>query len=412
MNCNKHEERELFSTLPQTEAEAAVLRRSKQLTDFRWTPIRDVPTYFRGEKTFLPAGVEVLGFPYSSTEKTDKFFTENVSFETFLTAIPNPYSKLYQPGRAALDACNYGIVCNGLARYALGIRRRVSTARCLTIPGMELIAERGTYRVEDLRLCDVLWVCEGKKEGEQRRNHVAMITDLLKTADGEIVRVEVSESVRPSCKRASYDVDVFYEKYQKFSLCRYAYLHDVPPLNEADDALLRESGLDKISPKIAVDNGNKSNYLQGQTVLLSAFPDESDAVLLYRNGELVERVTISARGGVFCREPERGYYRAVLEKNGEEVEFCVNAAKVSHTVCDGILTVTAHPCDENSKILYADFRQKGEGSAALEKYEELTDEEKRTGTYSRPIPEKAKHFKVYYENKYGVWTHPMTNIFS
>jgi hypothetical protein len=57
-----------------------------------------------------------------------------------------------------------------------------------------------------------------------------------------------------------------------------------------------------------------------------------------------------------------------------------------------------------------DFRHEGEGAAPLEKYEELTEEEKESGCFTRPIPDTAKHFKVYWENDYGVWTHPMIRI--
>ena len=54
----------LISTLPDTPAKAAVIARSKQLTDFKWTPLKEVPTYLRNVgNTVLPAGVEVSGFP-------------------------------------------------------------------------------------------------------------------------------------------------------------------------------------------------------------------------------------------------------------------------------------------------------------------------------------------------------------
>ena len=78
----------LRSTLPQNESEAAVIARSRQLTDFRWTPLRDIPTFKRpSTQTVIPEGIETTGFIYSSTEETDKFFTENISHETFLSAI-------------------------------------------------------------------------------------------------------------------------------------------------------------------------------------------------------------------------------------------------------------------------------------------------------------------------------------
>ena len=70
-----------------------------------------------------------------------------------------------------------------------------------------------------------------------------------------------------------------------------------------------------------------------------------------------------------------------------------------------------HP---DSKILYTDFREAGRTAnnysascAPLAQLEELTEEEKAAGTWTRKIPEEGVHFKVYFENKYGIWTHTM-----
>ena len=41
---------------------------------------------------------------------------------------------------------------------------------------------------------------------------------------------------------------------------------------------------------------------------------------------------------------------------------------------------------------------------------ELTAEEIESGVFSRKIPFDGKNFKVYYKNKYGIWTHKMTKI--
>ena len=53
-------------TKPATKAEEIVLARARMLTDFRWTPLRDIPTYtIQGGHAIIPAGKEVTGFPYS-----------------------------------------------------------------------------------------------------------------------------------------------------------------------------------------------------------------------------------------------------------------------------------------------------------------------------------------------------------
>ena len=413
----------MISTKPKNSAQAAALARARQLTDFKWTPLRDVPSYIKFQKStppsalgdalshimpqghyMLPAGVEVTGFPYSSTEEFDKFFTENVSFESFLSAIANPHSKLYQPGHGASGNCNYGVVCNGFVRYALGIRRRYSTAKWFDIPGMYMVAERNQYTVDDLQLLDILFAF-----GEGR-NHVSLITDILREEDGSVALVEVSEAVRPTCVRRQFTPDDFYQYFSLFALCRYDLLDQVPTLDEEQDKLLWESGIEKITPKITVDNGNRSNYLVGDEILISVLTDCPDTVELLRNGALVNSIPTFGRAMIPLL-PERGYYTARLKEAGDFVEFCVNEAEISHEVHGDTVTVFADPCDEKSKILYAEYRIESKlTTAPLDRCLELTEEEKQALRFTRPLTPKSKNFKVYFENEYGVWVHQMTRI--
>ena len=396
----------LFSTLPKTDAERAALARSRQLTEFKWSPVRDLPTYYKKEVTMLPEGVEISGFPYASAEQQDTFITENISFETFLSTIPNPYSKIYQPGRSALDCCNYGIVCNGLVRYALGIRERYSTAKWLKIPGMREIAKRGEYTVDDLRLLDVLYAF-----GEGR-NHVSLITDILRDEDGVIRKIEVSESVRPSCKREAYDVDVFYQKYRLFGITRYDLIESIPPFDIEDNEIL-SSGIDKTRPRLAVDMGNKSNYREGDRVIFSAFGIDRDTVEIYRDNELIESIPIFG-SGIFERPLKQGFYTARLRESGETVEFAVNRAVIRYEIKDGVLIVDAPPIDYRDRIIHADFREQKRyapsTAAKLSTIIYLTDEEKASGHFERKIPDDALYFKVYYENDYGIWSHTMIEL--
>ena len=176
----------LISTNPDTRGKEAVLYRARQITDCRWTPVRDLPSFHTMTgRILLPAGVERLGLLYSGSEPVDKFFFENVSFETFFTALANPDSVLYTKD---LNGHNnswayYGMVCNGMARYALNIRRRFSTKRWDLVPGMHKIHDAGTYTAEDIQICDVLHAhCKGA-------SHVAMITDVLRDEEGVIQQI-------------------------------------------------------------------------------------------------------------------------------------------------------------------------------------------------------------------------------
>ena len=411
----------LISTKPDSPGKEAVLFRGRQLTEFKWTPVGDVPVHTKQTgKTKLPTGVEQLGMLYSSTEPTDKFIGENVSFETFLSVIANPDSALYNKD---LNGHNnswayFGLVCNGFVRYALNIQRRYSTKRFLTIPGMHKIYDAGSYSAEQIELCDVL---RGFEPGV---SHVALITDILRDETGKICQIEVSEGVRPTCKRAQYDLETFFEKFKKYAICRYDFVDEVPMPDEQQSQCLTQGvpGL----PVIAVDYGNKSNYRTYEDVVISVFGDGENEIEICRNGEVIETITITGRGKV-SRRFDRGYYIARHKNTGESVEFCVTLPQISYSVENGMLTVNASACDPDSRIVYMDFREKckemfGGGSvpgsknknvfysnqcASLAKVEELTNEEKATGIFTRMIPEDAEHFKVYFKNKYGIWTHTM-----
>ena len=404
----------LISTKPDTKGKEAALYRARQLTDCRWTPIRELPVFTKATSpNKFPAGRENLGMLYSSPEPVDKFVFENVSFETFISALANPDSVLYNKDLAGHNHswAYFGFVCNGLARYALNIRRRYSTKRWLTVPGMRKIADDGCYTADQIQLCDVLYA-HGKGP-----SHVAMVTDILKDETGEIRQIEVSEMVAPVGRRAQYDLDVFFEKFKLYAICRYDYV-DETPMPDARDAEFLAGGVPGL-PTIAVDQGNKANYRAYEDVVISTFPEGENELEIRRGDELIETLTLSGRSKI-TRHFIQGYYTVTHKATGETVEFCVTDPKVSYTVKDGFLTVTADACDPDSMILYMDFREAGAAGhltkrncyydprcAALAKVEELTEGEKAAGTWTRKIPEDGVHFKVYFENKYGIWTHTM-----
>ena len=415
----------LISTKPDSKGKEAVLYRSRQLTEFQWTPVGNIPVYTKQTgPTVLRAGEPQQGMLYSSTEPTDKFITENVSFETFLSVIANPDSALYHKN---INGHNnswayFGIVCNGLARYALNIRRRYSTKRWPTVPGMRKVADEENYTPQQIALCDILYAY-GKG-----RNHVALITDILRDEAGVIRQIEVSEAIRPTCIRARYDLADFYEQFKLFALWRYDFVDSVPMPDEKEDLCLKLGVPDK--PVIAVDYGNKTNYRTYEDVVISVFYEGESEIEIRCNNEKIEGITMRDSGN-FTRRFSRGYYTVTHIPTGESVEFCVTEPNISFHREGGMLTVKADACDPESRISHMEFREltkkelaKAEGKdhenstvvffsdrcSSLSKMEELTQEEKETGIFTRPIPHDAANFKVYFENKYGIWTHTMIRI--
>ena len=389
----------LVSTKPSTKGQAAVLARARHLTDFKWTPVRDIPTYTtKNGKINLKAGEELTGMPYSSNEPDDKFLYETFSLTNYLTIIANPDSAIYNKEITNGDGKSrlyIGTVCNGLARYAYGIRRRFSTKRWLTVPGMNIVHEAGKYTAEDLKLCDVMHA-----HFPGKTSHVAMITDLLRDDSGKIVKIEVSEMVRPVCKRKAYDIDVYFEKYKLYNIMRYDFIEDVENDTECEKHLFGDSDLKK-APNIALDYGINSNYNSPEETVISVFTEGENILHIYKENELFEEI-ICENYGKFIRKFPRGRYTLKHKETGDTINFSVNEPEISFEKNGDTITVFADSKDIHSKILYMDFREAI--STSLSKVEELTEEEKKTGKITRKIPEDAGYFKIYFENEYGIWT--------
>lgn len=402
----------LFHTLPTTPGQAAVLTRVAQLTDTRWTPLRDIPSYTRSTgKLWHKAGETVTGLPYSSPEPTDSFLIENYSLNTFFSALANPDSALYTKDLGGIrNSWTYiAIVCNGLVRYAYGITRRYSTKRWLDIPGIHQVALPGQYTVDDIQLCDALYAFG------QGRNHVAIVTDILRDENGKVAFVEVSEAIAPRCRKALFAPEEYYEKYALFGLTRYDYLDQVTMPEPIE--------MPAKPPVISVDYGDRSNYFRGEPVVLSVFAEGPQQVLLQREDGPTETITVT---GKVALEPAPGWYTATHVESGGSVHFCVCRPIIEYRVEDGILHVTAKSTDPKSRVAWLDLREGSRNkvpreqlppeerdkphsatAAALAQVLELTEEEKETGIFSRPIHPDAKNFKVCYQNPYGIWTHTM-----
>ncbi|MBE7042713.1 MAG: hypothetical protein E7399_04365 [Ruminococcaceae bacterium] len=410
----------LIGTKPDSKGKENVLARARQLTEFVWTPMGDIPAYSKEKgKYFLKKGVPLRGMLYSSTEPVDKFVGENVSMETFCSVISNPDSALYTKDLAGHHNCwaYFGMVCNGLVRYALDIRERFSTKHWPDVPGMKKIADDGDYTPEQIQLCDILYA-HGKG-----KSHVALITDILRDETGTIRQIEVSEALRPLHARRQFDLSDFFREFEVYGLWRYEKINEVSaPSQEENELIFGNTQL----PNIGVDYGNKSNYRVGEEVVISAFPDGTNEIELYNGETLLETIVIEGRGKVAKQLP-RGYYSLYHKQTGEKVEFCVAEPVIGYRADEGELTVWAESKDGFSTIHHMEFREKprseqekekgiqsgvyhSDQCASLSKLEFLTEEEKKQGMFTRKIPADAANFKVYFENKYGIWTHTMIRI--
>ena len=189
---------------PVSQGMANVLKRAKQFACFRWTPIGPFPVIGSNagqtEKIpyHLPAWRPVTGCNYSATRFDEKYLGNNVSLYTFLTALSSPESVLYRRslhGKANLSAAFYGTVCSAFASYAFDLPFHIDCQQWAVLPGIEPVS---LQPIRNVRLCDVLLF---------RTRHIAFVTDILRTEDGEPVSITVTEAtLSPSARPALVNV--------------------------------------------------------------------------------------------------------------------------------------------------------------------------------------------------------------
>ena len=216
------------------------------------------------------------------------------------------------------------------------------------------------------------------------------------------MEIEVSEAVQPNCKRVSYPVEEYFSKYDIFDLWRYEFIDSVP-------AALFEIPDCTPNPGIALNYGTKANYADGKDVVISVFNDGDNVVEIYCGDSLIETLSFSGKCRIM-REFESGYYTVNLKNTGEELHFCVNAPKIEYSIKNDVITIDADSCDRFSSLMSMDFRLPGEGRVSLVSVEPLTEEERMTGRIVRFIPKDAGNFKLYFRNKYGIWSTGLIKI--
>ncbi len=397
----------LISTLPETAAQEAVIKRARMMADFTWTPVATIPTRKSSVLSVFEPGKEYTGIIYSSNAVNSKPIGHYTSFETYLTALANPDSVMYTKtlsSQMTADAY-YGMVCNEFVRYCLGIKERYDVNNFFSIPGMKVVKEKGEYTVDEIKLCDILIYYTGPGKG-----HVTIVTDILKDEEGNVAKIEVSESTPPLARRISYTPEEFYKKWEKYRLGRYEYLENVPLFDEEEWKLLYESDLATRLPKVAVNFGNKANYPYGEETLISVFDEGENVVQVYKDGELLSETKTSGRAR-FAQIYGKGRYQVKLKDSEEYVEFCVCKPEISFTFTEDTISVKASSGDDFSKISYLEFRDPYNATVVAEV--NLTEEEKESGEFTREII-KSSHphtaFQIHFENEYGMWTHEMIVI--
>lgn len=285
-----------------------VVRNSSILTDVMFATVGTLP--------MLPdnasQGDIVKGIPYSSAKLYDKFVGLNVSVYSFLTAVYNPRSVLYteqlNPNKNAKTY--YGCVCSSFVSAVLGLKYPIYA---------EQIFENGTAfeevnDINDLQIGDM----------DSTVSHVRLVTGITRNQWGDIVSVEISEAVRPSCRTISYFFDEF-----------------VTQMSEAGHKLKRYLGLSGVSSidytvptayaDICTNYGDKVLIKSSDPITLNVLnAGEYTAIHLFKNGSKIAEYSVADRslGTLGPGNYEAKLYGASGYVSGQSTLFSVCSATV------------------------------------------------------------------------------------
>lgn len=174
-----------------------VEKKAHQLTDIKWTPLRNVPKLGSGE--VWVANTQVTGLPYSSVKEIDKYIGLDVSILTFMTAVNNPYSLLYTEfvhGNGTSDwgftyngtgncGSYFGTVCSSFVAYSTGQVVQWPTEEDAWCAKYNFnIVKKFNQSPSAINVGDIYW-----KSGHNR-----LITGIQRDNLGNITNVKLAES--------------------------------------------------------------------------------------------------------------------------------------------------------------------------------------------------------------------------
>lgn len=326
---------QLYHDIPKSQGVANAIKRARQMVELEWTPRGmfpcnyvipmpgDIPAQRIGG--YFAPWKSQKGMVYSSVRTYERFVGFNISLETFMTAVANPYSVLYtrpQHGKGRSMSSFYGNVCSCMVSYAMELPYMVP---CAQWPALKGISEISTEDLDALELGDIVL---------HTSRHIAVITDILRDADGHVHQICVSESTPPLCITRPYTQEAFrgYWMGRDFKVYRYAGIHNVTYTPSPYVHLEGDPDLEpEINTALMPDFGNKANYLKDiEPAEISVLEDGWENVAVtYPDGR--REIHTIEDGKVVIPNEVSGYYTACCVR-GEEQSRCVEWCVVNTTV--------------------------------------------------------------------------------
>lgn len=317
--------------LPSNLGQINCIRKAYQMATFKWTPkIANMIPYNNG--TFPASQQE--GMIYSSVKEYSQFVFEDVSLETFMTAVNNQRSVLYTENVSAANsrsaigriykgtncAAYYGSVCSGLLIFAYGLPRNVTTFEFRYWDKMEVIKDQTPYGLE---IGDAVW----------QTGHIQLVTGITKDKYGFITDIEIVENAAATTKIKHYSVNALQNYITTYDcvLLRYKELYanrSYTPLTDFVAVMDETKGTYNYNNDLCPNYGDKSNYNEGDEVVLNLRTDYASAgfttLEVYKGDTLLISRAISGQDEILSGL-EYGDYKARIigSSNSEYCHFKV-----------------------------------------------------------------------------------------
>lgn len=290
----------------------AMRNRAKRISEISWSPKGAIPQIGGG---YL-SEIAYTGIPYSSVKECDKFIGQEVSFQTFISAVNNPRSVLYtervnkRPYKGTNCASYYGTVCSMTVNYALGLERPFSSSMYENLAFIERLNNQDFNAVAP---GDIVW----------KKGHVVLITDVYKDSKGNVRGLEILESNSAGTSLLYYSIESFAEKWKdvEWVIYRDTILGRLD--DKHDSFLWNDDYLYEINNDVCLSRGNWAAFREGEDIVVNVLSDEYAFAELSLNGVVIETRPYEGTPDIVFSGLGEGKYQLHLS-NGNKVSKSVS----------------------------------------------------------------------------------------
>lgn len=342
-------------TIPQSNGVLNVIKRCRQMTDIKWTPVIDLPRLNSVSGNFeadplvvyegvFKAGKEYTGLPYGRTDGnilgyTYAFVGMEIGFDTFVSSVRNADSSLCKTSR--YDATNhksvkYAVVCSTLSSYAFGW----SYTPTQSIPNMpnvtkvaDIISNGTRMDLSLIKLGDIVCLPSW---------HVGIVTDIITNSNGDVSIIEVSEADTCGngnqslsggldggiCRRRGWTTEDFFETWGTFSIYRFGKIDEVTYtpskyVNVGDEPNMMRYEEFPCMPYMGEGYKYKSGYITNTDILISC--NAYDYLRVFKDGTEIT-------GSPFALTSETTKVSAGFSATGDYIAYLCNMSDGADTI--------------------------------------------------------------------------------